>query len=70
MKTNAKTGLVVASRMVDQDTDAVVITSQKGQVIKLPIKNVPRLGRNTQGVIMMRFARKSDKAVSAALLSK
>ena len=37
---------------------------------KLPIKNVPQLGRNTQGVIMMRFTNKTDKAVSAALLTK
>jgi len=70
MKTNDKTGLVVASRMVDNETDAVVITSYDGQVIKLPIKNVPQLGRNTQGVIMMRFTKKTDKAVSAALLTK
>jgi len=70
MKTNAKTGKVASSRMVDQETDAVVITSQDGQVIRLPIKNVPQLGRNTQGVIMMRFAKASDKAVSAALLNK
>ena len=70
MKTNDKTGLVVASRMVDYETDAVVITSRDGQVIKLPIKNVPQLGRNTQGVIMMRFTNKTDKAVSAALLTK
>jgi DNA gyrase/topoisomerase IV subunit A len=47
-----------------------VITSKMGQVIKLPLKNIPQLGRATQGVILMRFANKSDSVAAAAVIEK
>jgi len=42
--------------MVTRKIDQIIITSKMGQVIKLPLKNIPQLGRATQGVILMRFA--------------
>jgi len=39
-------------------------------VIKLPLKNIPQMGRATQGVILMRFARKSDSVAAVATLEK
>ena len=39
---------------------------QEGQIIKLPIKNIPRLSRDTQGVILMRFTDKKDIVTTAA----
>jgi DNA gyrase/topoisomerase IV subunit A len=56
--------------MVTQNIDQVVITSRMGQVIKLPLKNIPQLGRATQGVILMRFADKTDSVAAAAVLEK
>ena len=56
--------------MVTQVFDQVIITSKMGQVIKLPLKNIPELGRATQGVILMRFADKSDSVAAAAVLEK
>jgi DNA gyrase/topoisomerase IV subunit A len=56
--------------MVTQNFDQVIITSKMGQVIKLPLKNIPELGRATQGVILMRFADKSDSVAAAAVLEK
>jgi len=56
--------------MVTEKMEQVVITSKGGQVIKLPIKNIPQLGRATQGVILMRFARKTDSVAAAACLEK
>ena len=41
-----------------------------GQVIKLPLKNIPQLGRVTQGVILMRFANKGDSVAAVACLDK
>jgi DNA gyrase subunit A len=67
---NDKTGNLVAMTVLTQDFDQVVITSTKGQVIKLPIKNIPQMGRATQGVIMMRFAKKSDTVAAVAALEK
>jgi len=56
--------------MVTQETEQIVITSRSGQVIKLPNKNIPQLGRSTQGVILMRFARKSDSVAAVAPLNR
>jgi len=65
-----KTGKVVVSQIVSTDTEAVIITSVKGQVVKLPINSIPRLGRATSGVILMRFADKSDTIAAATCLTK
>lgn len=67
---NAKTGKLAAATLVTNETDQIVITSKFGQVIKLPLKNIPQLGRATQGVILMRFARKGDAVASVAPLNK
>jgi len=67
---NEKTGALTAANMVTQEADQVVITSKSGQVIKLPIKNIPQTGRSTQGVIVMRFAAKSDGVAAVAVLMK
>lgn len=56
--------------MVTQEIDQLVITSKMGQVIKLPLKNIPQLGRATQGVILMRFANAGDSVAAAASLAK
>lgn len=65
-----KTGFLKTAVMVTQNIDQVVITSKMGQVIKLPLKNIPQLGRATQGVILMRFADKEDSVAAAATLEK
>lgn len=70
MKVTPKTGKLAAALEVDHNTEQLVITSKRGQVIKLPIKNIPQLGRNTQGVILMRFANKGDEVASATVLEK
>lgn len=67
---NPKTGTLRAAIMVTESVDQLVITSKGGQVIKLPLKNIPRLGRATQGVILMRFADKKDSVAAAACLEK
>jgi DNA gyrase subunit A len=65
-----RTGKVVVSQIVPADTDSVILTSMKGQVVKLPITSVPRLGRATSGVILMRFADKTDTIAAATCLTK
>lgn len=68
--TNPRTGDLASAIMVTEKIDQVVITSKSGQVIKLPVKNIPPLGRATQGVILMRFANKSDSVAACACLEK
>ena len=65
-----KTGKVVISQIVPTECDSVILTSNKGQVVKLPIASVPRLGRATSGVILMRFTDKSDTVAAATCLTK
>jgi DNA gyrase subunit A len=50
--------LVNADSMVDKD---LVIISENGQVIRTPFKSVSVLGRDTQGVRIMRFKEDSDR---------
>lgn len=57
-KVTAKTGNVVGAAIVNGDEKAdgeLVVMSKKGQVIKLPLKDVPSLGRQTQGVKVMKM---------------
>ncbi len=65
-----KTGKVVVTQIVPADTDSLILTSTKGQVVKLPIDSVPRLGRATSGVILMRFTDKTDTIAAATCLTK
>lgn len=59
-----KTGKIVTAQIVDNNADTLILTSTKGQLIKMNIKDVPTLQRQTQGVILMRV--KSGEVVVAA----
>jgi DNA gyrase subunit A len=67
---SSKTGPLKTASMVTPSIDQIIITSKMGQVIKLPLRNIPQLGRATQGVILMRFANKGDSVAAAAVLEK
>jgi len=69
-KITEKTGKVICGKLVDQTVFQIILTSKKAQVIKLPLKNVPRLGRDTQGVILMRFSKPEDAVAAVACLEK
>lgn len=59
-----KTGDIVTAGIVDKNRDILVLTSTKGQLIKMDLKQVPTLQRQTQGVILMRV--KDGEKVAAA----
>ena len=67
---NAKTGDLVFSSIIPKKATEVIITSKKGQVVKIPLKSVPILSRNAQGVILMRFTDKTEKVGSATLITE
>ena len=57
-KVTSKTGAVVGGAILsreDKEEGELVVMSRKGQVIKLPLKDVPSLGRDTQGVRIMKL---------------
>jgi DNA gyrase subunit A len=65
-KITAKTGNLTNAFIVKTDNMAdcdLVIISANGQVIRLPFKSVNELGRDTQGVRLMRFKESDDKIV-------
>lgn len=63
-----KTGKVTVSQIVPPNTISVIVTSTKGQVVKLPIESIPKLGRATSGVILMRFSDRDDLVAAATCL--
>jgi len=65
-----KTGKIISCIAVDETIDQIVLTSRQAQVIKLPLRNIPSLGRDTQGVILMRFSKKGDTVSSVTCLEK
>ncbi len=66
---NAKTGALVGVKALVDDTQEVIIISSQGQTIRLGLKDIPALGRATQGVRIMRL-NDGDKVVSLALVDK
>ncbi|OGM13722.1 DNA gyrase subunit A [Candidatus Woesebacteria bacterium RIFCSPLOWO2_01_FULL_39_23] len=67
---NSKTGDLATEALVTENVEQVVITSKFGQIIKLPLKNIPQMGRATQGVILMRFTDKTDAVAAMTVLEK
>jgi len=59
----AKTGPIVAVRSLDHDTSEILLISSKGQAIRVGLKDIPVLGRTTQGVRIMRTG-EGDKVSS------
>jgi DNA gyrase subunit A len=67
---NDKTGeLKGVKTLSGDDHQEVIIISKNGQTIRLGLKNIPQLGRATQGVRIMRL-NDGDEVVSLALVDK
>ena len=58
-----KTGKIVAAKVVSNQEEVMMITLM-GTIIRLAIKDISIMGRNTQGVTLMRT--KEDKIVAVA----
>ncbi|HET7827601.1 MAG TPA: DNA gyrase C-terminal beta-propeller domain-containing protein, partial [Candidatus Saccharimonadales bacterium] len=66
---NKKTGPLVGVKALTDLEQEVIIISAQGQTIRLRVKDIPSLGRATQGVRIMRL-NDGDKVVSLALVDK
>ncbi|MDH7517072.1 MAG: DNA gyrase subunit A [Candidatus Thermoplasmatota archaeon] len=62
--TNERNGQVVFVKEVT-DNDEIIITSKNGMVVRIPVVDIRRQGRNTMGVRIMRL-NEGDKVVSVA----
>ncbi len=61
-----QTGPIVAARVV-QEGDEVTFFSAEGMALRTEVENIPRIGRNTQGSIIMKL-REGDIVASIARL--
>lgn len=69
MNITDKTGPIVSGRVINNtDEQDLLLISSGGQVVRIPLKSVPTLGRATQGVRIMRFREEGDKVAGTALL--
>lgn len=65
-----RTGNVAVAQVIPQTSEEIIITSSKGQIVKLAVSSIPKLSRDTQGVILMRFSDPSDKVASSTCIEK
>ncbi len=66
-KTTEKTGHIIGVKVVTDNDDVMIITAN-GTIIRLNVSGISVLGRNTQGVTLMRTS-EGGKVVSIAKLS-
>ena len=66
---NKKTGPLIGVKTLVGHDQEVIIISTSGQTIRLGLKNIPALGRATQGVRIMRL-NAGDSVASLALVEK
>ncbi len=65
----AKTGPIVQAMLINaKDARDVIVISEQGQVIRFSSATVPQLGRQTQGVRVMRFKAEKDSVSSVTLV--
>lgn len=67
MKVTDKTGKIITSRVVTEEEDEIAAISKKSQVIRVAVKEIPSLGRQTQGVRIMKL-REGDSIASITLM--
>ncbi len=63
----AKTGPIIAVHTLETDATEVLMISNEGQAIRVALKDIPTLGRTTQGVRIMRM-REGDKVASLGFM--
>jgi DNA gyrase subunit A len=68
IKTNERNGLVVGILLVQEDEDLMLITNS-GKIIRMPIKGISVISRNTQGVKLIHLE-PGERVVSAAVLAE
>lgn len=67
MKTTAKTGKVVASFPIEEDSEIMIIT-QQAKLIRLGVDKIRKTGRSAQGVTLIKTG-DDDRVTSASLLA-
>lgn len=67
MNVTDKTGQVISAKVITDEDSELVAMSKKSQVVRIDIKEIPVLGRSTQGVRVMKL-REGDSLASVVCL--
>ena len=70
LKVDEKSGPVVGGRIVTQDDDEICLITRKGQITRVPLTEIKRLGRTARGVIVMRMRAEGDTVAGVTLIPK
>ena len=62
-----KTGDIISSKILEGPEEDLIVISQKGQVIRIKLSQIPKLGRATQGVRIMRLE-EGDRVASVTYI--
>ena len=65
----AKTGPIISVKTIQQDDVEALLVSTQGQTIRVSLKDIPVLGRTTQGVRIMKTSN-NDSVASVGLMSE
>lgn len=65
----AKTGPIISVKTIQQDDVEALLVSTQGQTIRVSLKDIPVLGRTTQGVRIMKTS-DDDSVASVGLMSE
>jgi DNA gyrase subunit A len=66
-KTTDKVGLVIGTKKVSADQE-LILSTDKGQVIRMRISDISVLGRNTQGVRLINLDEKEESVMGLAVV--
>jgi DNA gyrase subunit A len=69
MRLTPKTGKIVATRVV-KDSDDVMMMTTSGMIVRLSVKDISQQGRAAQGVMVMSFSRQNDSIASMAVITE
>ena len=64
-----KTGKLVASQIITESVQDAIFISESGKTIRIPIRGIKELSRDTQGVTLMKL-NKGDRIVSSTIVHK
>ncbi len=67
MKVTDKTGPVISAKVITEEDSELVAMSKKSQVVRVELAEIPTLGRQTQGVRVMKL-REGDSLASVVCL--
>ena len=67
MNVTDKTGVVIAAKVITEEDSELVAMSKKSQVVRVELAEIPTLGRQTQGVRVMKL-RDGDSLASVVCL--